>query len=219
MKTMKAAEVVLDFDLYPRNNVDTHNVRCIMEAMLAGVEMPPVIIDRKSKRCADGFHRVKAALKIDANADITAIEKTYRTEADLFIDAMRYNASHGARLDPCDRTRCLLIAEKLSIPIDAVAGALHVQADRLGELRATRTATTGGGLEIPLKRTISHMAGRRLTKQQAEVNSRSSGMNQTFYANQIIDLIESKLLNLEDEKLMERLKRLHELLEELLVAA
>jgi len=218
MQTIKAAELVLDFDLYPRNNIDQHNVRCIMDAMELAIEMPPVIADRKTKRVVDGFHRVRAALKRDPDGTVTVIFKMYRTEAELFLDAMRYNAAHGARLDPCDRTRCLLISERLSIPIEAVAGALHVSEGKLGELRQTRTATTSAGLEIPLKRTIRHMAGRRLTKAQCQVNDRSSGMNQTFYANQLIDLIESNLLDKEDGKLLERLRKLHELLDWLLAA-
>lgn len=219
MQTIKAAELVLDFDLYPRNNIDAHNVRMIMEAKAAGAEMPPVIADRKSKRVVDGFHRVKAELKSDPNGTIVVIFKTYRNDAELFLDAMRYNAAHGARLDPCDRTRCILIAEKLSIPIEAVAGALHMPEGKISALRNTRTATTSGGLAIALKHTNQHMAGRRLTKAQCEANARSSGMNQTFYVNQLVDLIESGLLNREDEKLLERLQHLHGLLESLLAAS
>ena len=218
MRTMKAAELVLDFDLYPRNNLDAHNVRCIQEAMALGVELPPVIIERKTKRVVDGFHRVRAKLKQDPNGELQVIEKTYKNDADMFLDAMRYNATHGARLDPCDRTRCVLIAERLSIPMDAVAGALHVSEDKLGDLRNTRTATTRAGLTIPIKRTMQHMAGRRFTKAQCEANNRSSGMNQVFYVNQLVDLIESGLLNKEDEKLIERLQHLHGLLETMLAA-
>ena len=213
MRNVKAATLVLDFDLYPRNNIDAHNVRCIVDAMEAGEEMPPIIIDRKSKRVVDGFHRVRAAIRRDENAEVTVIEKTYKGEGDIFLDAMRYNATHGARLDPCDRTRCTIIAERLSIPLDAVAGALHMPVDKLGGLQDHRTASIAGGNLIPLKRTILHMEGRRLTKAQNEVNDKLSGMNQAFYVKQVIMLIENGLLDKEDEKLMERLERLDELLD------
>jgi len=74
-----------------------------------------------------------------------------------------------------------------------------------------------GKLTVPLKQTIRHMRGRNLTKEQSAANDKLSGMNQSFYVNQLITLIESKLLDSEDEQLFERLKHLHGLLEELLV--
>lgn len=45
-----------------------------------------------------------------------------------------------------------------------------------------------------------------------------SGMNQSFYANQLIELLESKMLAINDERLMERLRHLHTLLDDVLVA-
>lgn len=213
MRKLKAAELVLDFDLYPRNNVDSHNVRTIADALATGTEMPPVIICKKSKRVVDGFHRVRAHLQhFGEDAEIQVIEKTYRTEADMFIDAMKYNAGHGAKLDPCDRTHCIIIAERLNIPLESVAGALNMPVEKLGNLKDTRTAKSGGGLCVPLKRTVMQFAGRRLTKRQEEANKKLTGMNQALYANQLIELIESDMLDMENENLMERLRVLHELL-------
>ena len=218
MRKMKAAELVLDFDLYPRNNVDSHNVRCMVDAMEAGAEMPPVVIDKKSKRVVDGFHRVRAALRTGGeDAEIDVIEKQYKNEAAIFLDAMKYNGTHGARLDPCDRTRCTIIAQRLRISLDDVAGALNMPVDKLGKLAVNRTAHGAGGLAIPLKRTNQHMAGKKLNKTQQEANQRSSGMQQVFYVNQVIDLIEAKLLDQQDENLLLRLRHLSELLENLLV--
>ncbi len=221
MRTIRVSEVVIDYTLYPRNNVDAHNVRGMMDAIKSSESLPPIRIDKASKRVIDGVHRLKAYLQLDDDDDfeIEVIEKTYKDEAAMFVDAMRLNASHGTKLDPCDRTHCLIVAERLKIPLDAVAGALHMPVDKLGNLRSTRTAKTpGGNLVVPLKRTMRHMAGRRLTKAQIAANERSSGMNQSFYVNQIIDLIESKLLDRKDEKLLQRLQHLHGLLDTLLAA-
>lgn len=218
MRKMKAAELVLDFDLYPRNNVDSHNVKSLSDALVAGMELPPVIIDRKSKRVIDGFHRVKANIRVYGDdCEIEVVEKSYKDDGDMFLDAMRYNASHGAKLDQCDRTRCTIIAERLSIPLDAVAGALHMPVEKLGELKVDRTATAGG-LSIALKRTIRGFAGRKLTKRQVIANERLSGMNQSFYANQLIELVESGMLDVDDENLMDRLRHLHGLLDGVLVS-
>jgi hypothetical protein len=218
MRTIKVSELVLDFELYPRNNVDAFNVKQIAEAMAAGTEMPPVIVDRQSKRVIDGFHRCKAAIRLHGeNAEIEVVEKTYSSEAAMFLDAMRLNASHGARLDPCDRVHCLILAERLKLTVEQVAGALHMTTDKLASLRADRTATSAG-LTVPLKSTIRHFAGGKLNKRQAEANDRLSGMRQVFYVNQIIELVEAKLLDTTDGNLMARLEHLSELLEDVLAA-
>lgn len=217
MKQIKAAELVLDFTIYPRNNVDAKNVSMIVDALASGAELPPVIIDKKSRRVIDGFHRTKGHLKFYGDdAMINVVEKSYKSEGEMFLDSMRYNAAHGARLDPCDRTHCVIVAEKLGLSLDAVAGALHMPVDRLGSLKNDRTATYNR-LSVPLKQTIKHMAGKPLTQRQNEANDKLSGMNQSFYANQLIELIESEMVDLSNERTMDSLKRLHELLERLLV--
>ena len=218
MRKIKAAELILDFSLYPRNNIDGVNVRNLVDALAAGVELPPILTDKKSKRVVDGFHRTRASLRFAGpEAEVVVIEKVYPDEAAMFLDAITLNASHGAKLDAADRVHCAIVAEGLSISVDAVAAALRIPRDRFGSLVNDRLATCGS-LKVPLKRTNRHMAGRRLTKKQRDANERSSGMNQQFYVNQLIDLIESDLLNRDDEKLMERLPRLFELLESVLAA-
>ncbi len=215
MQKKKAAEFIEDFDLYPRNNVDSSHIRSICEAMLAGVEFPPIIADKKSKRIVDGLHRRRAVIRAyGADAEIDVIEKSYKNDSEMFLEAMRYNAAHGAKLDSADRVHCAIIAERLSIPIEAVAGALNITTDKLANLAADRTATVGN-LKVALKRTNRHFAGRKLTKRQREANERSSGMNQQFYVNQVIDLIESGFLDKEDDKLRQRLTLLYSLLEKL----
>lgn len=213
MRKMKAADLILDFNLYPRNSIDGHNVNSLVDALASGIELPAVIIDKTSKRVVDGFHRVKAHIAFfgEDKAEVMVAEKQYRSERNMFLDAMRYNASHGAKLDSCDRTHCLLVAERLKIPTEDVAGALHISVDKLAALRVDRTAKAGS-LIVPLKRTIQWKAGSTLTKEQVSANTRLSGMNQQFYANQLITLIESDLLDPSDDLLMERLRLLHRLL-------
>lgn len=220
MKKMKVAELVLDFDLYPRNNVDSHNVRNLVDALATGAELPPVVIDKKTKRVTDGFHRCRASLQhFGDDAEILVIEKAYKSDAEMFVDAMKYNASHGAKLDSCDRSHCLIVAERLKIAVSTVAEALHMSVDRLSTLRETRTGINSSGQAVALKNTIAaQFTGKRLNKRQVQANEKLSGMSQVFYANQLIELLESDMLDTENEKLMERLMILNGLLDVVLTA-
>ena len=220
MRLMKAAELVVDYTLYPRNNVDRNHIKVLVDALAAGAELPPIIVDKKSKRVVDGVHRRGANLRYHGDeAEVNVIEKNYRNDAEMFLDALRYNGAHGAKLDSCDRTHCVILGERLGLTIAAISGALNMPVERLGELRTDRTATNSSGLSVALKRTVRHFAGRKLTKRQEAANDSLSGMTQTFYANQLIHLIEAKMLDTSDAALMERLQVLAELLAGVVVVA
>lgn len=220
-KKIKLSEVVLDFSIYPRADVDAQHITYLREAEDAGSLLPPIVIDDLTKRVVDGFHRVKMwqrKYKAEPNHTVEAIFKKYPGERELLLDAIRYNANHGRTLTRYDRTHCILLAEHLNIEVEELASALSITVGKVGELKVGRVGTMHVGkttTQIPLKRTIRHMSGRRMTKEQSEINSRLSGMNQGFYVNQIIMLIEADLLNFDDERLMESLFRLNKLLNQI----
>jgi len=215
MRKIKVSELVEDLDIYPRGQVDSSHVRYLGMALQGGASLPPPVIDRRSKRIIDGFHRCRCYRRIDENMEIDVIEKSYKSDADMFREAVRLNAHHGRNLSPYDRTRCVIIAERLGITVDQIASELSMTVEAIGELRMERTGrmtVAGINSAVPLKRTIRHMHGRQLTERQAEANERLGGMNQLFYVNQIIELIESGLLDTSNEKLMERLRYLIDLI-------
>jgi len=221
MRKVKVSELVLDFTLYPRGDVDSQHVHYLREAMKAGVELPPIIAERKSLRVVDGFHRHKAYVsEYGVGHEIEIVEKPYKNDGELFLDAARYNSAHGANLSRFDRVHCILRAEQLGITVEQIAAALSITADTAGQLRSgsvgqLRGNKSSGGapLSIPLKRTISHMAGQTLTKAQEQANGKLGGMNAGFYVNQVCILIENGLLDAEDAKLFERLAHLRALLD------
>jgi hypothetical protein len=213
MELMKVSLLVFDFDLYPRQRINTIHVRALMDAEEGGAEIPPILIDTKSKRIADGFHRATAKRRLYGDdAEIMVVKKRYRNEQDLLLDAIRLNADHGLHMDPCDRARAIILAVNLNIDADAVASALHVSVDKVNELKVNKTARTDG-ITVAIKNTIKHKRGQKLTRKQVEANTKLGGMNQAFYANQLITLIEANLLDTNDDRLMTRLQILHDLLD------
>ena len=212
--TLKCSELVFDFDLYPRPNIDAAHVRNIMTALEAGEELPPIVVDEKSKRIVDGFHRVRAMQRHDKdNATIQAILHSYASDKALFLEAVRLNAAHGRSLTSYDRAHAIILADKLGIDHDVLAGALRMTLARVNDLRIERSAIAEK-LTVPLKRTIRHMAGRKLSKGQQEANVKLSGMDAGFYVRQVILLLENDLLDPEDEELDPLLDCLAKLLRE-----
>jgi hypothetical protein len=226
MRNVRLSELVLDFAFYPRAEVNKQHIGYMLEAHNAGTEFPPIVIDKKSKRVIDGFHRhgmYKRALGDDATVEV--IEKTYKNQQAMLIDAMRMNSAHGRVLSTFDRSRCILLAERLKITHADIASALHITAEKVGELRTERVGAlharkrNGKGTDIPIKRTIRHMSGKRLTQSQSDTNDKLGGMEQLFYVHQLTMLIEHDLIDLENEGLMAGLGKLRKLLDKMLVAA
>lgn len=213
MKRYQLSELILDFDLYPRGGVDPAHVTQIAEALVAGASVPPIIIDKISKRIVDGFHRWKAFWRLFGEKyEVECVEKSYKNEGEMFLDAMRYNASHGRVLTPHDKAHCLLLGDRLNISADLVAESLNLTPERLGKLRSDRIGKFGSQ-DIALKQTIRHMAGKKLNKKQAGVNEKLSGMNAVFYVNQLIMLLDSELIDQSNEKLVSKLFELSDLLD------
>lgn len=212
MRLLKLDQLVLDMGLYPRTHIDPLHVTHLKHALQAGVKLPPIVIDQKSRRIADGFHRHAAYLELN-NGDyrVDVIEKRYKNDAELLADAIRLNASHGRMLSRFDRLHCLLLAEATGLSAGDTAEALGMTVESLGTLRSQRigTAMTATGeREIALKRTIAHMGGQMLNEGQMLANQRLSGHAQGFYVQQLIMLIDNNLIDLTNQNLMDRLEQL-----------
>lgn len=223
-----ASELVEDFDLYPRKDVDSQHVANMVEYLKAGGGLPPIIACRKTKRIADGFHRRRAWVRFGGEGvTVPVVFRDYKNDGELFLEAMEFNSGHGRRLATFDQVRCATMAAKLKLKPAQVASALRLTTERVEMLLNTRTATgtlnsqqKGSPREqIPIKRTISHMAGENLNKGQQEANQKLSGMSPLFYVNQLLLLLENGLMPEDDENLDDGLKKLHQLLEERLVVS
>jgi hypothetical protein len=209
---MLARDLVLDFEIYPRQEVNGTNVADLVAAMEAGIKLPPAIVDRKTLRVVDGWHRVKAALRIDPEGEIAVTLKDYPSEAALFEDAIHLNAIHGQKLSHFDQARCMARAVELKMAPAQIAAAFGITIDRLSDLQLHKTATVGKTM-VPIKHTAAHLAGQQITKAQAAAAAAAGGMSATFYVNQVIKIIEGDILEVDNEKLMERLRHLARLLE------
>ncbi|MBA7465332.1 hypothetical protein ES707_00494 [subsurface metagenome] len=209
---VKVTALVLDYDFYPREQIQSFHVRQMVEAMEAGVTLPPIIVDRKSKRVVDGFHRVRAYQKLyGRDTTIPTILKNYKTEADMFADGISLNTSHGRPLTPYDKARCIARAEELEMEPQLTAKALSMTPERLGELKASRIATYKMK-PVTLKRTMAHLAGEELTDEQYAYNVKAGGMNQTFFINQVIAMLEAEAVDWENDKVVNAFSKLHDLL-------
>jgi len=212
------SELKFDYNLYPRPSLDGQSIGYMVEALATGVKFPAIIVDKRSRRITDGFHRSKAFLRYyGEKAEIDCEFVTYQDDAAMFMDAMRRNNHHGIRLDTHDKVHCWTIASRLGISSEKVAKALSMPFARFEELIKERVAFYGKSNQpIVLKATVRHMHGEKLTESQKKVNEKLGGMQQLFYVNQLCMLLETDMLDKDNENLMKGLKKLSKLIGEVI---
>jgi len=208
---VKLADLVLDYNLYPRSMVDGTHVHRLVAALEAGERLPPVAAERCSMRVVDGFHRVLAYRRLKL-AEIDVGFQNYANDRELFATAARLNARHGHTLSTFDLVRCISKLVEFRMPKGEICSTLGMNKKRLAALILNRIAKRNGKPH-PVKRSFGRLAGHELSEAQAEANRRSSGMNHTFYVNQLIDLIEAGVVDWENVAFLARVRRLHELLD------
>lgn len=139
MPLLIPSEIIRDWALYPREQVDPDHVYVLKEALRAGVELPPIVVEKPTKRLIDGFHRLDAWEQVHGNSvAIPVAFKTCKTKQDFLLESIKANASHGRPLTHLDRSRCLVLAENMDVPPEAVATALNLTVDKA--IRLTQDA-------------------------------------------------------------------------------
>jgi ParB-like chromosome segregation protein Spo0J len=210
---VKAVSLVLDYMIYPRHTVSMIHVGSLEQAIRAGKQLPAIVAERKSRRVVDGFHRVAAAQRVwGADATVEVQWMDYADDGALLEDAVSRNSQHGRPLSPYDQARCFVLLAAKGIRRDEIARALSITPEKLQDLEDRKVAQDETGEDHPIKDTLRHLAGDKLTSAQIEGNRRAGGMNPLYYVNQVINLLENGLLDPENERLVSRLALLGELI-------
>lgn len=201
MTTVLLADLVEDYTVYPRHAVDSAHVSELARALEAGETLPVPIVDRKSKRVVDGFHRAAAHRRVyGPDATIEVELRGYASDADLVEDAVRLNARHGRKLDSQDRVRSTLMLERLGRDTQQIAAVLSTTPARVEQLKARIVVVEGQPIPAkPVARPASGGRPRDLTAEQATVMRSSSGHGFAQACRQMTREIKSGLVEMTPE--------------------
>lgn len=220
-KKIKAILLVLDYNLWPRqteDGVDSTNLNRMKAALRSGYKLPPVIVNTTDNRVIDGFHRVKAALSVFGDdVTIEADFRTYKSDAEMFLDTLRLNAHQGLPLNSKDRAHSILRCRKLKLSPAAIAEVLHVDVVEMTEFIKKRSAKTQSGEVVPLSYGATPLAGKVLTKSQEEYVRRAGPCLPEMYASMLLTALKADAVIYTEStlaKLLELMKRLQVIFKE-----
>jgi hypothetical protein len=208
IEKVAAVSLVEDFGLYPRNEVNDTHVNELVKALASGATLPPIIAERSTKRVVDGVHRRRAHIKFYGDETHVDVDfRDYASDADLYLDAVHFNAKHGRRLDRHDQTRIVLRLQELHVDVRVIASALHVPEQEVRTL-AVRIVYDDGGTPVPQKRGLEHMRGQRLSDSQigAMKSVRSAEVGRLCI--ELVKLLDNELVDYSDDRIEPQLRQL-----------
>jgi hypothetical protein len=167
---VKALELIMDWNLWPRfeaRELSMPHIKWMVETLQTGGTLPPILVDAKSNRIVDGFHRTKAHLKLYGDgAEIDAELKEFKSEREMLLESAKINTRHGLPLNSKDRAHVILKLQQMRAPWPVIADALGMDKDKLQRFFEERTAKTQDGHQI----SVSAPAAKALTSKYEKEN-------------------------------------------------
>jgi hypothetical protein len=206
---IKLCDLVLDFDIYPRNAVDTHCSASYAEAVRAGSMPPPMIIDKKTKRVVDGFTRTRALRTVfEPEHEVDVIARNYRSETELTTEAVRMSALGARALSTQEKVKNALRLARRGVERDKIAAVLKVTDEKIALLLETRTALDPRGNLVDLKISMENLAGMKLKKNQDQARKAAIGHTQLYTINSLINLLVGDAIDWSNAAVVERMNEL-----------
>jgi ParB-like nuclease domain len=189
MTKLAIEKIVIDETIYPRNSVSEFNVAKLVSALSANAVLPPITIEARTHRLVDGRHRYEA-YKRKGLKTIEVATKVYKSEADLFADAVRSNVIHGEPLDSFNVRAAIIRLSEYGYAKEAISEVVRMPIEQIDKIERGYASDQATGKPIALKGGLSHLKGTSLTEGQMQINRHYSGGKAVFYIRQICELLE-----------------------------
>ena len=222
-------KIVVDADLYPRENWNWQTSYGYSQAMLAGAKFPPIVVAMNNGKyyLVDGRHRIEA-YKILKRQKIEAEVVVGWSRHKIFEEAIKRNVSHGKALTVHEKRVAALKLRNWSYPPNQISELIQVPLDKLDNFVAQRLVNAitgeviaeGGHKTLPditpmiVKSGIKNATtqGSMSVKQLEDTQQSVYAGSQQSLLRQLITIIKAGLLDLENKEVKHLVKKLKALL-------
>lgn len=208
LKKIAIGELVEDYHLYPRAEVDQATVEEFREALRAGAKFPPLRVCSKTLRIIDGFHRKTAYEREHATHVLCSLEDV-ADYVDLFRRAAAANAQHGRRYSVDDYATAVRLAKRFGLTREQISADLFLPLDRVEKLE--RISAGRGHGHAPPERNVPKPA-----KTSKLVEKSMDTISQLTWATSLLRCIREGHVNEKSEELRTQLEELSKELGEFL---
>lgn len=199
---------------YRIRDIDPHKIAVFKDRYKTGAQFPPIVLDQ-DLNIISGNHRYQMYMSIDPGCTVKVIIKHYDSVKNRLIDAGTYNQKNGFPLDGFEEKRLafrLRSAKATENEIEKAVGRPFKIIERWYGQAILVVGEKGQRREEPRKGGVAKSIKEVNDKQYEIIVNRASGWSPVFHADQIILHIGNKTVDLDDEKVAEKLKELRNLL-------
>lgn len=153
-KLLKIADLVCDEKLYPRIKLGWLTAYQYSQAMKSGSEFPPIKVGSFESKLyvVDGWHRIEAR-KLLKEEYIQGEVKKYDSFKDMFVDAVKFNATHGRPLSVQEKVRIVDILQEYGIEQKQITEIVKIPMEKIEKFTA-RTIILPNGTKEYLKSVV-----------------------------------------------------------------
>lgn len=199
--------IIVDDELYPRNQMDWLTAYRYAEAMQAGAAFPPLVVGKRLGAFVllDGRHRLEAYRR-NKIGRIPCILSRVKPE-DFLLEAIRLNAANGRPLTIQERIQSSARLKAAGFSMGQIAKALFMPITSLTRLTADRVVTAPrvkGGLALVRKAPVPASDG--LTRNEDQKTLAAGSVLSILQ--QAVTVFENGWVNVTDEEVAEQVDRL-----------
>lgn len=225
-KSVRVLGLILDWKLWPRHEagkLDGTNVSKLKALLESGRQFnTPIVVDAKSLRVIDGFHRCRALLDVFGESAVTeAILRTYENDVAMRLEAARLANNGALQLTPKDRVHFSLGMRRDRVPWPIIAEALDMDVERLKTLVEGRSVMTRDGVKIAVSAAAApmaeHLAGRTASADQEHFARTANGNAPIMHARMLMNALKARGSIEYDEKTVAVLEELAAVIRSVLV--
>ncbi len=212
-KILKLKEIVIDKMVYPRQKWNWKTVYDYQESMRAGAIFPLITVALFNRKyyLLDGRHRLEALKNLKEKYTQAEVLKNL-SKKEIYIEAVKRNIGHGMQFSVIDKVKISLRLEKLEYSKEDISKLIQIPIDKLDMFTADRVTNTISGEIIYLKAPVKHLVGRAVIENFDNVQDKFIGASQLVILDELINLLENNLMDLENDEVFIRLKRIKVLL-------
>jgi plasmid stabilization system protein ParE len=131
-KLEKIADLLFDWSIYPRKEVDNQVVRAYAKALQTGSIFPPIKVGlfKGQKIVIDGFHRAHSRILLKMPY-IECKEEHFESEAELFAEAVRLNSSHGKTFTEIEVKANIRRLRRYNFEVKDIVSIVHIPASAI----------------------------------------------------------------------------------------
>jgi len=212
-KIVQISELIMDKTLYPRLKEQWQTAYIYAQAMKVGDIFPPIMVGKYQNKLyvVDGWHRIRAK-QLLKEKHIQAIIEKYDKFEDMFLDAIKYNISHGQRLSTQEKVRLVHKLGEMKFELEQISKIVKIPAEKI-ELFKQRVIIGPNGQPTYLKSVVARANPddkSALAIDQDFLSTRQT----TDLLHQLIELIKSGVIDLDDENVKVLAVQLYGLLQD-----